>query len=95
MKIDKELTYDTFRCVLLKSDGDKNRRQRETEIVSRVFFSYVGSTTNINLSFCFVITSFLSFLCKVCSILWFLFFKFFIFYNITVSLIRMNTASSC
>lgn len=33
MKIDKELTYDIFRCVLLKSNGLKNRRGGgETEI---------------------------------------------------------------
>ena len=60
MKIDKELTYDTFRCVLLKSDGVKNRRHRGGDRNSKQFFSYVGNTTNISLSACFVITSFLS-----------------------------------
>lgn len=38
MKIDKELTYDTFRCVLLKSDGAKNRRQREGDGNSKQCF---------------------------------------------------------
>lgn len=38
MKIDKELTYDTFRCVLLKSDGVKNRRQREGDRNSKQCF---------------------------------------------------------
>ena len=85
MKTDKELTYDTFRPVLLKSTGIK--KNRGGGMVEKIIGNLLLHISNIvdnslNCPPSYFKPSFLSFLCKISSICISYFVKSFIFHDI-------------